>query len=228
MTSKTIAGISTLVLALFLLQGVELHAAVGCSLNDPDRDIKRIFPKSTGYRTQFITIAERGGQPLLKQVEAKLGDKLDPVYEAIDVGYAYYMVLMGKDVIGYVHGVNEKGMFGGMQIILATNLDGQIVNMYYQKISSPESRSFRDKAFAGQFVGLSLSDFVHHDAIQEGARPADKVEAIKDPSKKSRNDFLATLRGVKKNLILHNIFNLSTTNSESQGIQKEKKNGTKE
>ena len=215
MIKKTTAGISIIVLIVLLLQVEVIHAAVGCSLNDPDRDVKRIFPKSTGYRSEFIAIAERGGQSLLKQIEAKLGDKFDPEYEAIDVPYSYYVVLTGKDVIGYVHGVNQKGMFGGMQIILATSLDGQILDMYYQKLSSPESKRFRDKSFTEQFVGLSLSDFVHHDAMQGQTCPSDKVGAIQDPSEKSHNDFKATLRGVKKNLILHNTFNLNKKKSES-------------
>ena len=43
-------------------------AAVGCSLDDPDRDVKRLFPESTGYLTKLLTLREIGGQPLLKQV----------------------------------------------------------------------------------------------------------------------------------------------------------------
>ena len=121
-------------------------AAVGCTLNDPDRDVRRIFPDSTGYRTTFITIQERGGEKLKKKIEEKLEDRLDPVYESADVPYAYYIVLKGKKVIGRIHGVNQKGLYGGMQLILATDLDGKISEFYYQKISSPESAKFRNKS----------------------------------------------------------------------------------
>ena len=48
------------------------YAAVGCSLTDPDRDVKRIFPASTGYKTTFITIKEKGGEALKQEVEEKL------------------------------------------------------------------------------------------------------------------------------------------------------------
>ena len=95
--------------------------AVGCTLNDPDRDIKSIFSDSTGYKTTFITIKERGDRELLVDIEDRLGDKLDPVYESVDVPYAYYTILKRKEVIGYMHGVNQKGLYGGMQIILATD-----------------------------------------------------------------------------------------------------------
>jgi hypothetical protein len=165
-------------------------AAVGCSLNDPDRDIKRLFPESTGYRTEFVTIKDQGGPVLYEKVQKELGDNLDPVYEPIDVPYAFYVVLKGKAVAGIVHGVNQKGTYGGMQIILATNPKGQILSFYYQKMSSPEAAAFMNKKFTGQFTGLALENF-----LKGGL-------TVKDPSKGNRADFEATLRGIKKNLIL--------------------------
>jgi hypothetical protein len=175
-------------------------AAIGCELNDPDRDIQKIFPQSTGYKTQYFTIQEAGGEKLKKEVEEKLKDIFDPLYESLDVPYSYYTVLKGKDVIGYVHGVNQKGAYGTMQIILATDPDGKIIGYYYQKISSPEASKFRDKSFADQFLGLTLADFYKSDD------PEGKVAAIKDPSEKSRDDFKSTIRGTKKNLILLDTF----------------------
>jgi len=184
---------------LTILLGVQnLYAAVGCTLNGPDRDIKRLFPKATNYKTEFITIKERGGKELAEEVEAKLKDKLEPTYESLDVPYAYYTVLREKEVIGYVHGVNQKGTYGGMQLILATDPNGVITDFYYQKISSPESKNFKDKKFTGQFIGLTLADFYTKDL----------KKSIKDPSKNSAEDYLATLRGIKKNLILHDEFKL--------------------
>lgn len=175
-------------------------AAIGCTLNDPDRDIQRLFPQSTGYKTEFFTIQENGGEKLKKEVEEKLGDTFDPVYESLDVPYSYYIVLKGKDVIAYVHGVNQKGIYGTIQIILATDLSGKIVGFYYQKISSPEADKFRNKSFTGQFLGLTLEDFYRSN--DQGG----KVAAIKDPTKSNFDDFKATIRGTKKNLILLDTF----------------------
>lgn len=179
-----------------VLPGVSF-GAVGCTLNDPDRDIRRIFPEATGYKTEFITIEERGGAGLMKRIEERLGDKLDNVFETVDVPYAYYTVLKGKEVIGRVHGVNQKGTYGGMQLIIATDMEGVVVDFYYQKLSSPEAKTFRGKEFTGQFKGLCLSDF-----------PDGVAKRIKDPSQKSADDFKATLRGIKKNLILLDEFKL--------------------
>jgi hypothetical protein len=179
---------------LFLLNFyIYAFAAVGCSLDDPDRDVKRLFPDSSGYKATFITLKEIGGEALQKDVENKLGDKLDPVYENLDVGYAYYAVLKGKDIAGYIHGVNQKGKFGVLQLVVATDLDGKILEFYFQKISSPESSKFRAKAFTDQFKDLNLEDFYRQDGL---------VSKIIDPSVNSREDFKATIRGIKKNLIL--------------------------
>jgi hypothetical protein len=184
-------------------------AAVGCELNDPDRDIQKIFPQSTGYKTSYFTIQDSGGEVLKKEVEEKLKDVFDPLYESLDVPYSYYTVLKGKDVIGYAHGVNQKGIYGSMQIILATDTDGKIIGYYYQKISSPEASKFRDKSFTDKFIGLTLADFYNSDD------PGGKVSAIKDPSEKSGDDFRSTIRGTKKNLILLDTFILNKKHEDS-------------
>ncbi len=183
-------------------------AAVGCTLNDPDRDIRKIFPGATNYKTEFLTIREEGGQELLKDIESKLGAELDPVYEADDVPYAYYIVLKGKEVIGRVHGINQKGKYGGMQLILATDIEGVIAAFYYQKISSPEAKKFRASEFTDKFKGLSLFEFYLHKKADIKERAKTKVGMIKDPSEKSGVDFKATMRGVMKNLILLDEFKL--------------------
>lgn len=184
-------------------------AAIGCELNDPDRDIQRIFPQSTGYKTDYFTIKEKGGEKLKKETEEKLGDVFDPLYESLDVPYSYYTVLKGKDAIGYVHGVNQKGIYGTIQIILATDTDGKIIDFYYQKISSPEADKFRDKSFTGRFIGLTLADFY------KSGDPLGAVAAIKDPTEKNHDDFKATVRGTKKNLILLDTFILNKKHEDS-------------
>ncbi len=199
---KRILISTIIILCAAILCGGISFAAVGCTLNDPDRDIKRMFPGYTGYRTEFITIEERGGEKLKKEVEERLEDKFDTIYETIDVPYAYYIIMKGKDVIGRVHGVNQKGMYGGMQIILATDNDGRIIDFYYQNLSSPEAAKFRNKLFTDQFKGLTLEDFYKCD------EPGSRVSAIKDPTEKNEEDFKATIRGAKKSLILLDEFML--------------------
>jgi len=186
-------------------------AAVGCSLDDPDRDVKRLFPESTGYLTKLLTLKEIGGEVLKQKVEERLGDKFDSVYEDLDVPYAYYTVLKGKDTIGYIHGVNQKGKFGVLQLVIAVNLEGKIISFYYQRISSPESSKFRASRFTDQFKGLSLEDFYKYN-IANNALSEGRVVKISDPSVNSPEDFRATLRGIKKDLILLDEFLLGAGN----------------
>jgi hypothetical protein len=190
-----------LMVCIVMVFGVSANVfgAVGCSLSDPDRDIKRLFPEATNYKTKFMTIEEKGGQKLADEIQAKLGDKFEPVYETIDVAYAFYTVLKGNKLLGYVHGVNQKGRFGGMQLVITADPNGVIKDFYYQRLTSPEAKKFRDPNFTQQFIGLSLADFYRHKPQEE----------IKDPTESSNSDFKATMRGLFKNLILIDIFKLN-------------------
>jgi hypothetical protein len=206
--AKIVLTLLVIILVAGLAAGICL-AAVGCTLNDPDRDVKRLFPQSTGYKTEFVTIDERGGEKFKEEIEQRLGDKFEQIYETTDVPYAYYIILKGKEVIGRIHGVNQKGLYGGMQLILATDPNGKIVNFYYQKLSSPESSKFRASSFTDQFNGLTLEDFYN------AGEPDSRVGAIKDPTEKNHEDFSATMRGLKKNLILLDKFMLNDKYEES-------------
>src|SRR5512143_2316057 len=81
------------------------RAAVGCDLNDPDRDVARLFPESSGYKTIYTSIVKQGGDKLLATVESRLGDRFQGLYETIDVPYTIYEIYSGKKKIGYIHGV---------------------------------------------------------------------------------------------------------------------------
>jgi hypothetical protein len=179
-----------------------LHAAVGCDLNDPDRDVKRLFPGSTGYKTLYVSISKKGGEDLLKKIEARLGDSFTGLFETADVPYTMYQVFKGQDLIGFIHGVNQKGTYGGLQVFLALDLRGVIKAFYFQKLTSRAGKAFRDPAFGSQFVGLSLEDFDKYDVVSGREQPPGPISRIKNPDPAAEKDFRATLRATKKNLIL--------------------------
>jgi len=179
-------------------------AAVGCDLNDPDRDVARLFPESTGYKTIYTSIQKVGGQKLLTTVETRLGDKFKGIYETIDVPYTIYEIYAGKKKIGYIHGVNEKGQFGGIQVFLVLDLEGTIKGFYIQKMTSQYAGKLRDPKFAKQFVGLTLRDFDQYDVAS--GKASGRVAEIKNPAPEAETDFKAALRATKKNLILMDEF----------------------
>ncbi|MBW6513250.1 MAG: hypothetical protein K0B87_00620 [Candidatus Syntrophosphaera sp.] len=186
-------------LILFALLWLPVWAAVGCDLNDPDKDVARLFPGSTGYKTSYRTLSREGGKALLAKVEADLGDKFSGLYETIDIPYTLYTIYKGESKIGYIHGVNQKGRYGGLQIFLSLDNTGRITNMYLQKISSKNAKLFRAEAFTAQFTGLNQKDLATWD-VGKGSGKG-KTLAIKNPAP-GDPDFAAIMRGVKKNLAL--------------------------
>ncbi len=178
-------------------------SAVGCDLNDPDRDVKRLFPVSTGYKTLYLSLNKDN----LSKIEQRLGDRFTGLYETVDVPYTLYEIYQNKSLIGYIHGVNQKGHYGGLQVFLALNKEGVIEGFYYQKLTSKEASIFRSQAFAAQFTGLSLNEFYDFDIKTLRGNAA--VLAIKNLATTAEDDFRSTLRAVKKNLILVDEFALS-------------------
>jgi len=179
-----------------------LHAAVGCDLNDPDRDVKRLFPESTGYKTLYVSISKKGGDELLRKIEARLGDKFTGLYETADVPYTMYEIYKGADLVGYIHGTNQKGTYGGLQVFLALDRAGTIRGFYFQKLTSRAAKAFRALAFGEQFLGLSLEDFYKYDVVTGAEDPPGPISRIKNPDPGSEKDFRAALRAAKKNLVL--------------------------
>lgn len=198
-------SVKTLILGLLLAAGpVAAWGAVGCDLNDPDRDVARLFPESTGYKTAYVSIDRKGGEPLLAKVETRLGDKFHGIYETIDVPYTIYEIFTNKKKVGYIHGVNQKGQFGGIQVFLALDLEGRIKAFYIQKMTSKYAGKLRDAKFGKQFIGLTLKDFDSYEVVSQKA--SGKVEAIKNPAPEAEADFRAALRATKKNLVLMDEF----------------------
>lgn len=187
---------------LFCAAALSLYAAVGCDLNDPDRDVRRLFPGSTGYKTLYVSISKKGGDELLRKIEARLGDPFTGLFETADVPYTMYEVYRGPDLVGYIHGVNQKGTYGGLQVFLALDLRGIIRAFYFQKLTSKAAKAFREPAFGAQFVGLSLEDFYRYDVASGREDPSGPVSRIKNPDPAAERDFRAALRATKKNLIL--------------------------
>ena len=192
------------ILTIVLAYRCATYAATGCDLNDPDRDVRRLFPGSTGYKTDYMSIDRKGGNRLLAIVEKQLGDRFSGLYETIDVPYTIYTVFRGKEKAGYIHGVNQKGTYGGIQVFLVLNTKGTIMNFYFQKLTGKSAARLRAPAFGKQFVGLGITDFMQYDPVSGKAKG--RVAAIRNHAPDAENDFQATLRGVKKNLILMNQF----------------------
>jgi hypothetical protein len=195
--------VAAFILAMRLSAG-PAWGAVGCDLNEPDKDVKRLFPGSTGYKTVTLEVRKVGGNQLLARIEEKLRDKLHGLYETVDEPYTIYQIYANNKKIGYIHGVNQKGIYGGIQIFLALDLDQRIKAFYIQKMSGQYAGKLRDAEFGKQFAGLTLADFEQFDF--KSLTGTGKASEIKNPAPEAGYDFKYILRGTKKNLILVNEF----------------------
>ncbi len=175
-------------------------AAIGCDLNDPDRDVPRLFPGSTGYNTNYVSFASSSGAKLLSKVEERLDRRYIPIYAPLNVPYTVYSVINGRKLIGYVHGVNQKGQYGGNQVFVSLDLNGKVKALYLQKISGKLAHRFRDPKFGRKFIGISMKDFDSYDPIS--GKGTGRLAEIKNPAPEAETDFLSIMRALKKNLIL--------------------------
>jgi hypothetical protein len=157
------------------------------------------------------SISKKGGDDLLKKIESRLGDKFTGLFETADVPYTMYEIYKDTDLIGYIHGTNQKGTYGGLQVFVALDVKGVIKGFYFQKLTSKAAKAFRDPAFGEQFVGLSLEDFYNYDVVSGQEDRTGRISRIKNPDPASEKDFRAALRATKKNLILVDEFLLGNS-----------------
>lgn len=188
------------------------YAAIGCTLSNPAQDLKFLFPEVTSFREEIRELRTLpGGKELFAGLKERLGSDLDPIYESFDTPYTVYSVFKGDTRIGYVHGVNVPGKGGVIQVFLSTDpATGEIRDFFFQRIESRAARALKDKQFRVRFRGVTLGDFYKHDyyTIAEPDNSADKLAGIKPPGTDGDlvSDFHASLRGIRKNLILLDLF----------------------
>jgi len=187
-------------------------AAIGCTLSNPAEDLKYLYPEMTTYKEElkeFRTVKD--GTELFNGLKARLGSDLDPIYETFETPYTVYSVFKGRTKIGIVHGVNVRGKGGVIQVFLSMDpATSEIKSFFYQRLESPAARQLRSKEFRVQFTRLTLADFYKHDyyAAADPGSKADKIAAVKPPpiDPGGQADYEATLRGIRKNLILLDFF----------------------
>jgi hypothetical protein len=209
---KTKHGLFILLAAAVAVPAL-LRAAVGCTLSNPARDLKSLYPEMTSYREDVKELPKfPDGPALYEALKARVGGDLDAIYEAFETPYTLYSVFKDEGRIGYVHGVNVPGRGGVIQIFVAADpATAAITKLVFQRLESPGGKAMRAKETREQFAGLSLADFYKHDyyaAVDPGAA-ADRIAQIKPPAalpEAAKPDWEATLRGLRKNLILLDFF----------------------
>ena len=186
---------------LFLLTTLGLcspqaHAAVGCSLNNPDEDIERFFPEMTSYRVHFVSLSTqnpRGHEELARRLETPL----DPVFETENVPYSLYIVEGPESRLGYVLGANNRGAHSSIQVIAALDASGELLEVYLQRIRSPEAERFQSAGFLQALSAHSLEEFSRETACFRDGQCQRAL--VPDPTEgRAQADYQAILRGLAK------------------------------
>jgi hypothetical protein len=206
------AVISISMAVVLLLVPKPALAAIGCTLSNPAQDLKYLYPEITTYKEELRDLSRmKDGKAMYSALKERLGSDLDPVYETYETPYTVYTIFKGKEIIGYVHGVNVPGQGGLIQVFLSADpKTGAIGKMFFQRLESPAAKDLRSKEFLTQFKDLTLADFYKHDyyRVAEPGNEKDRIARIKSPAagEKAEKDFEASIRGVRKNLILLDFF----------------------
>ena len=145
-------------LAVFLLAVPSLaEAAVGCSLRNPDEDIRSFFPAMTDYVVHAVSFRNQGADHTA--LGRHIQDELDGLYETDDVPYSLYVVRGASGTLGYVFGTNQRGRYSNIQVIAVTSAGLDLQTVYLQTLRSPAFRSLQSPEFLQELARLDLASF---------------------------------------------------------------------
>ena len=139
-----------LVLAIYF--PLSAFAAV-CVFRFPDRDVYKLYPKATNYKSVLKTI-DKDAKP---KIEALLGRPLDPD----ETELTFYEIYKGKELIGMIHPHAERGEYGTIEVVWAFTPDGKIIDFTIQRDREKKGKELNGPEFRKQFAGKDIeSPFV--------------------------------------------------------------------
>jgi len=189
-------------LIITFLIGIQALAASVCTIDFPNRELKRIFPTMTSFRMRDLIPARHGGADVLKKIEKEIESPLDPEFDTLDTPHSFYLIYKGSEYLGVIQGLNIRGASGPMQVFVAYQRSGQIADVFVQKISSKDAPAFRSKYYRQQFKPFGLN---------RAFELADIKPPVRSPSAETIKDHHAFIRGVRLNILyvryLYNDFN---------------------
>src|SRR5262245_10670532 len=96
-----------IVMVLFLFS-FQTYAAVSCTLDAPDRDVRRLVREATTYKVRELIPFRHGRKNLLKEIADRLETQLDSEYESDTTPYVFYAVYKGAEQVALILGVTAR------------------------------------------------------------------------------------------------------------------------
>ncbi len=143
-----------LILTLFLIIYFPLSAfAAVCVFRFPDRDVYKLYPRATNYKSVLKTI----DKDAKGRIETFLGQPLDPD----ETELTFYEIYKGKELIGMIHPHAERGEYGTIEVVWAFTLEGKIIDFNIQRDREKKGKELNGPEFRKQFAGKDVdSPFV--------------------------------------------------------------------
>lgn len=161
---------------LFLLIVKIVFAGV-CIWRNPDKDIKKIFPKATSYKS----IIRRYNKRQKEIIERLIKKELDPD----ETEFTFYHIYMNKKKIGSVLTHTEKGQYGAIEVVIGLDSLNRVQKVLIQRDREIKSKELRDENFLNQFIGKSYKDTIEINKTIKPVKGAEKAsEAVSFSVKK--------------------------------------------
>ena len=161
---------------------------------------------------------EKGGEALLRKIEARLGDPFKGLFETADVPYTMYQIFKGTELIGYIHGVNQKGQYGGIQVFLALDLRRPHPRLLFPKADQSIRQAPARSGIRETVRRAELHDFDDYDVACRNAKPGVETRGDSKSRARSGRRFPGRPPRREKNLILCDVFLLGGASSNISGI----------
>jgi len=184
--NKKLALVLALIFIIFLT--VDSYSAV-CVFRFPDRDVYKLFPKATNYKSVIKKIDKNAKQ----KIEDFLGQPLD----ADETELIFYEIYKGKELIGMVHPHAERGEYGTIEVVWAFTLDGKIIDFVIQRQREKKGDELASKEFRKQFFAKDINSPFVKDKTKE--INTNLIKPVKDGEKGST----AIAYGAKKTLTFY-------------------------
>ena len=144
---KKIIIMLAIALGLAIYFPLSSFAAV-CVFRFPDRDVYKLYPKATNYKS----VIKKIDKDAKEKCEVFLGKPLD----SDETELTFYEIYKGKELIGMIHPHAERGEYGTIEVVWAFTLDGKIMDFVIQRDREKKGKELNGPEFRKQFSGKNI------------------------------------------------------------------------
>jgi hypothetical protein len=129
----------------------EVAAQTFCSVREPNRLIREMFPRHTGFRTEMLEITA--------ETASKFPADLPFRFDRREVTrHPLFIVLEGERVVGYVQARTQPTRWGLTEYVWALDAQLALLDFRVQRSREPGADRLQRSRLAAELRGLSLDE----------------------------------------------------------------------